>query len=98
MLTQDVVVLCHGFGDYRDGFVLPQLAEALARRGLGSLRIDLPGCGESEGTFRYANMRDEVCRSLGSAQVGMHHSLLGREHSYVCAAGVVRQQVSMSIL
>ena len=39
---------------------MPALAAALAAAGLGSLRLDFPGNGESPGTFRYANMRDEV--------------------------------------
>jgi alpha-beta hydrolase superfamily lysophospholipase len=57
---QEVVILCHGLGDHKDGFHLPAMARALGQRGLGSLRIDFPGCGESEGVFKYANMRDEV--------------------------------------
>ena len=57
---QDIAILCHGLGDHKNGFVLPQLAEALAKAGLSSLRFDFPGNGESDGTFRYANMMDEV--------------------------------------
>lgn len=53
-------MLCHGLTDYRDGFVLPALAGALASAGVSSLRIDLRGNGESEGKFEFANMRDEV--------------------------------------
>ena len=60
-LVQDIAILCHGLGDHKNGFVLPQLAEALAKAGMSSLRFDFPGNGESDGTFRYANMMDEVC-------------------------------------
>ena len=64
---QDAVILCHGLGDHKDGFCLPAMAEALAKSGFASLRPDFPGNGESEGTFRYANMRDEArARSYGS--------------------------------
>lgn len=55
-----MVLLCHGLGDHRDGFHLPALADALASAGLGSLRLDFPGNGESPGAFRYANMRTEA--------------------------------------
>ena len=57
---QDVAILCHGLGDHKNGFVLPQMAVALAEKGLSSLRFDFPGNGESDGTFRYANMKEEV--------------------------------------
>lgn len=60
-MSQDVVILCHGLGDHKNGFVLPEMAQALADAGLSSLRFDFPGNGESDGTFRYANMMDEVC-------------------------------------
>ncbi len=65
---QDIAILCHGLGDHKNGFVLPQLAEALAKAGLSSLRCDFPGNGESDGTFRYANMMDEVSDILTSFQ------------------------------
>ena len=53
-------MLCHGLTSHRDGFVLPELAEALARAGVSSLRLDLRGNGESEGDFQFANIRDEA--------------------------------------
>ncbi|CAK0786160.1 hypothetical protein CVIRNUC_009373 [Coccomyxa viridis] len=57
--SEDVAILCHGLGDHKDGFVLPQMAAALAEKGHSSLRFDFPGNGESDGTFRYANMKEE---------------------------------------
>jgi alpha/beta superfamily hydrolase len=48
-----VVVMLHGFGGHRDevGGLFAKLATQLARRDIGSLRIDFPGCGKSEGEF-----------------------------------------------
>ena len=59
-------MLVHGLTDHRDGFVLPQLASALADAGVCSLRLDMRGNGESEGDFEFANMRDEA-RSRNTA-------------------------------
>ena len=59
-------MLVHGLTDHRDGFVLPQLAAALAGAGVSSLRLDMRGNGESEGEFEFANMRDEA-RPCGTA-------------------------------
>lgn len=44
------VLLVHGTNGSKDdvGGLLRRLAHALAARGVGSLRIDLPGCGESD--------------------------------------------------
>ena len=63
--------------------MLPQLAQALAKAGLSSLRFDFPGNGESEGTFRYANMMDEVCNCLytmlsSGAHYMMQYSMCGQ--------------------
>lgn len=64
--AQDAAVLVHGLTDHRDGFVLPQLAHALAGAGVCSLRLDMRGNGESKGEFEFANMRDEA-RPRGAA-------------------------------
>jgi predicted alpha/beta-hydrolase family hydrolase len=66
-----VVLLCHGLGDHKDAFHLPALATALAGSGLGSLRLDFPGNGESPGDFRYSNMRDEA-RDITPADPDCH--------------------------
>ena len=57
---QDAVILCHGFASHKNGFHCPAIAEALQEKGLSSFRIDLSGNGESEGQFKYANVKEEV--------------------------------------
>ena len=52
-----IVVLAHGHGGTRDeagGF--RRLAEALARRGIASIRPDFPGCGQSKEPFTRNNL------------------------------------------
>lgn len=46
-----VVLMLHGFGSSRDevGNMYARLADALAQRGIGSLRIDFRGFGKSDG-------------------------------------------------
>src|SRR5690606_28572193 len=46
-----VVLMLHGFGSSRDevGAMYTRLADALAARGVGSLRIDFQGFGKSDG-------------------------------------------------
>ena len=47
------VVFLHGFGGHRNevGNLFAKLALRLSERGIASLRIDFPGCGESAGEF-----------------------------------------------
>ena len=52
-----VVVMAHGHGGTRDeagGF--RRLAEALARRGIATIRPDFPGCGQSSEPFTSNNL------------------------------------------
>jgi len=46
-------VFLHGFGGHRNevGSLFSTLAVRLSERGIASLRIDFPGCGESPGEF-----------------------------------------------
>jgi dienelactone hydrolase len=60
-----VIIFAHGHGGNKDesgGFAL--LAQALAKNGLASLRIDFPGCGDSKENFvaenNLHNMLDDV--------------------------------------
>ena len=46
-----LVVLCHGLLSHKDSSKYRQLAKVFAQRGIGSIRFDFRGCGESEGVF-----------------------------------------------
>ena len=61
---QDVVLLVHGLMSLRDRVRFPEIAAALAAKGIGSLRFDLRGNGDSGGEFRYAGSFDEVRSSV----------------------------------
>lgn len=62
--VQDAVILCHGLGSHKNGFHLKAIAQSLHEKGISSLRFDFPGCAESEGDFKYANIRHEVTHLL----------------------------------
>jgi uncharacterized protein len=46
---EQVVILVHGHGSSKNGTTSTEMAEELAKRGINVFRIDLDGCGESEG-------------------------------------------------
>eukprot|EP00892_Ulva_mutabilis_P006954 jgi/Ulvmu1/4630/UM002_0361.1 len=58
--NKDMVILCHGFASHRNSFHFKPLAEALAHRHVGTLRIDFTGNGDSDGTFDFANYSVEA--------------------------------------
>ena len=55
-----MVLLVHGMMSLRDRVRFPEVAVALANKGVSSLRFDFTGNGDSGGTFRYANSFEEV--------------------------------------
>lgn len=62
--TMPLVVLCHGFTGSRDGDGhFAPLAADLAARGIATVRLDFPGCGDSDEPFTaytLSNMADDV--------------------------------------
>ena len=67
-----IVVMAHGHGGTRDeagGF--RRLAEALARRGIASIRPDFPGCGQSTEAFS----RNNLTNMLADARAALAHGL-----------------------
>ena len=52
-----LVVMAHGHGGSRNETgVFGRVAESLARRGIASIRMDFPGCGDSTESFTRHNL------------------------------------------
>ena len=67
--TCPVVIMVHGFIGNKDEFgfyfsdepaAYPSIAGALAERGIGTIRIDQAGCGESQDDFRNYTLNNSV--------------------------------------
>ncbi|KAM1155682.1 hypothetical protein ACFX13_027138 [Malus domestica] len=58
--SADLVILCHGFRDTKEHYIMVNLAVALENEGISSFRFDFAGNGESEGTFQFGNYRREA--------------------------------------
>ena len=58
-----VVLMLHGFGSSKDevGNMYARLADALAQRGVGSLRIDFRGFGKSDGDTGSTTVGGQAC-------------------------------------
>lgn len=66
-----LVVMAHGHGGSRDeagGF--SRLADALARRGVASIRMDFPGCGESGEPFTENNLGNMLADTRAALAFG----------------------------
>lgn len=97
--TYPLVVLAHGHGGTRHeagGYL--QLAEALALRGVASIRMDFPGCGDSSESFtqnNLSNMLEDIRASrdyalsqpqVNSDRVGVHGYSMGGRLAILTAA------------
>ena len=76
-----LVVLVHGHGGSRDEFYgYPAIAEALAQKGIASLRVDFSGCGESTESFQLnclSNMKADVRAEIAWAKENLNVTTLG---------------------
>lgn len=57
---EKVVIIIHGYSTTKNGASARLMSEELTKRGVDSLRIDLNGCGESEGVFKYQTISSTV--------------------------------------
>ena len=55
------VVICHGHGGSRsENGGLDAIAQGLAEKGIASIRMDYPGCGDSKEQFRNNNLTNMI--------------------------------------
>lgn len=66
-----VVLICHGLGGHKVGRyrVYVDIADHLAKSGIGTLRFDFRGSGDSEGNFNDITLEDQVSDAL----LAMHY-------------------------
>jgi uncharacterized protein len=57
---KEVVIIVHGYSSNKDRPSITGLADELIRRNINSFRIDLDGCGESEGKFEEQTITSAV--------------------------------------
>jgi dienelactone hydrolase len=78
-----LVVLAHGHGGSRtEGGAFPSVAAALAERGIASIRMDFPGCGDSTESFAENNLSNmlldlQAARVFAEEQVEVDSERVG---------------------
>lgn len=72
------VLICHGLGGHKSGKyrLYVHLAEMLARIGIGCLRIDFRGSGDSEGKFSDMTIEGEISDALAALDFLKHDRLV----------------------
>ena len=55
-----LVILMHGFISRKEAYPLPQIAQALAKEGIASIRFDFDAHGKSEGNFIDMTISNEI--------------------------------------
>ena len=65
--NKEIVILVHGHGSSKEGTTSSEMSEELAKRGINVFRIDLNGCGESEGDISdqtVTSMADDIVSAI----------------------------------
>ncbi len=75
------ILVCHGFAGQKTGRyrLYVTLAEELSRQGIGVLRIDFRGCGDSEGNFFETTLLGEVSDALKGLEFLKNHPQVDSE-------------------
>ena len=78
-----LVVMAHGHGGSREeGGGFPMVAEALAQRGIATIRMDFPGCGDSTEPFTENNLGNmladlQAAREFAISQIDVDVERIG---------------------
>ena len=78
-----LVVIAHGHGGSREeGGSFPRVAAELAARGVASIRMDFPGCGDSSESFAENNLSNmlldlQAARVFAASQIDVDDNRLG---------------------
>lgn len=98
-----VVILIHGYSSNKDRPLPLLMSTELSKRGVNSFRIDLNGCGESEGEFKYQTITSTVddveaaikyLKSIGYSQI----ELFGASAGGLTAMAVARKHPEIAKL
>ncbi|MFT4343762.1 MAG: alpha/beta hydrolase family protein [Candidatus Woesearchaeota archaeon] len=80
--SQRVVIIVHGYDSSKEGTSAKQISSALAQKNIATFRIDLPGCGESDGEFKDKTISEDVIAISGAIE-----EMKKRQFSEICLFG-----------